>query len=147
MIDLADRESERRQPRLLLQRLRELRLHGRQLPLGGADLVAPVTRLDDAAHVLGTLTEADHVARDALHRPDQRLVQHEVDERCGEERDRDREAEDAQAEPDHGVLQRALHDDDLDLVAAAERRRSGHAYGPVAALQVDHQRVAQEIEP
>ena len=41
VVDLADREAERGQPVLLLQRLRQLPLHVRQLALGGADLVAP----------------------------------------------------------------------------------------------------------
>ena len=92
-------------------------LHVRQLALGGADLVLALRRHDDAAGVLRVLAEAQHVAGDAHHRLHQQAVEGEIDERRGDDRDDDRQAEDVEAVADHGGLQRRLRQHDLDEVA------------------------------
>ena len=51
MVDLGHREPKRREPGLLLQHRGDVALHGRQLTLGGADLVAAPGRHDDAGGV------------------------------------------------------------------------------------------------
>ncbi len=129
VVDLAHREAELRQPRLLQQRTGELPLHLAQLALGDADLVVAAGGHDDALRILGILPELHHGARDAHHRTHQQPAEREVDERRGGQRDDDRHAEDVQRVGAQGRLQRRLRHDDLDEVVGIVADAAEHADG------------------
>ena len=126
VVDLADGEPERGEPALLLQGLRQLLLHVRELALGGADLVLALRGHDDAAGVLRVLAEAQHVAGNAHHRLHQQAVEGEVDERRGDHRDDHRQPQDVEAVADHGRPQRRLRQHHLDEVAGAHAGLADH---------------------
>ena len=100
-------------------------------------------RHDDAAGILRVLAEAQHVAGDAHHRLHQQAVEREIDERRGDDRDDDRQAEDVEAVADHGRLQRRLGQHHLDEVAGAHAGLADHADD--AALRATNTPSASQI--
>jgi hypothetical protein len=74
VVDLGDREPERGEMVLLLQQGGEVELHGGELALGGADLVAALGGRHDARGILRIGAERHHVGGHAPHRPHQHAV-------------------------------------------------------------------------
>ena len=68
VIDLGDGEAEIGQMALLAERPLQVALHGGEMLLGDADLVAAPARLDDPRGVLRRLGEGDHVLGQPPHR-------------------------------------------------------------------------------
>ncbi len=146
VVDLGDREPERREMVLLLQQRGEIELHGGERTLGGADLVVAVGRRDDAGGVLRILAEGHHVGGHAPHRTHQQEMQREVDERGGDRRDDQRQQENADREVEHRLAQRFLVEHDLDELPA-HRRRSHHSHDIVVAAQQCVERVDDGAVP
>src|SRR4249919_3205303 len=124
-----------------------LGLHGGKLALGGADLVAPPRRRDDARRVLRPLAETHHVPGELGHGLDQKHVEREIDERRGDDRDQDRQPENVEAVADHRRFERSLLHHHLDEFAGGEVRLADDADHPIGGLGVDHKRVADQGEP
>src|SRR4029079_18101249 len=98
------RETERGEPGFLRQRLDELMLHGGELALGGADLVAAPRRVDNACWVLGPLGKAHDVPGELGHGLHQQRIEREIDERGGDDRDEDRKPKNVETVADHRRL-------------------------------------------
>ena len=118
VVDLRHRKAERGEMALLLQHRGEVALHGGELALGRADLVAAVRRRNDARGILRVGAERHHVGGHAPHRPHEQQMQREIDERRGDRRNDQREHEDADREIHHRLAQRRLVEHDLDELAA-----------------------------
>jgi len=103
---------------LLLQRGREIELHGSELALGGADLVVALGGRHDARGIFRIGAERHHIRGHATHRPHQQPVQRQIDERGGDRRDDQRQEQDADGKIHHRLAQRRLVDHDLDEFAA-----------------------------
>ena len=84
VVDLRDGEAEIGEVALLAQRPLEVALHGGEMLLGDADLVAAAARDDDAGRVLRRLGEGDHVLGQTAHRPDEQAVEAEIEEAGGD---------------------------------------------------------------
>ena len=81
VVDLGDRKAEGGQPVLLRQHRSQIELHRCQLALGGADLVLPPRRHDDARRTLGRLMERRHVGGEPPQRPHEHVVQRKENQR------------------------------------------------------------------
>ena len=147
MADLAHGEAKGCEPVLLAQHAGDLGLHGGKLALGGADLVAPPRRRDDARRILRPFAETHHVPGELGHGLDQKHVEREVDERRGDDRDQDREPENIEAVADHRRFERSLLHHHLDELSGGEVRLADDADHPIGRLGVDHERVGDQSEP
>ncbi len=97
--------------------------------------------------ILGPRAEAHHVPGELGHRLDQEGVEGEIDERRGDDRDQDREAENVEAVADHRRVQRRLLHHHLDEQSGAEAGLADDADDAVARLGIDHQRIGDQREP
>ena len=101
MVDLRHREPKRREPGLLLQHRGDVALHGRQLALGGADLVAAPGRHDDTGGVFRLRAKRRHVGGDPSQRPHEQVMQREIHQRRRDARDQQREHQDVDRVAQH----------------------------------------------
>ena len=121
-----------------MQHRGELALHGGELLLGGADLVAAARFGDDARRIFRIGAERDHVGGDAPHRPHQQVMQREEHQHRGDAGDHQRQQQDVDREGPHRVAQRRFVENDFEELAA-HRRRPDHPHD-VAGL-AEQQRV------
>ncbi len=136
VVDLGHREPKRREAGLLLQQCAEVALHVRELALGGADLVRPARRDDDARRILRLGAERHHVCGDPVQRPHEQIVQRQIDQRRGDGGNDQRQQKDVRRELQHRRTQRLLVHDDFNELAAA-RRVAEHANDVVVGGQQD----------
>jgi hypothetical protein len=135
VVDLGDGGAEGGQARLLLERRAQLGLHVRQLVLGDAQLVGAGRGRQRARQVLRVLSEGHHALGHAPHGAHQQPLQAQIDEGGGDQRDDDREREDAVGIVDESHAHGRLVDDDLDDRLRMARRWRDDAQHPVAALE------------
>ncbi len=114
MVDLGHRGPESGEPGPLPQGLTDGALHHRELVFGDADLIGPTAGDDVAAGILGVRAECRHRRGDPAHRPDEQPLQADIDERRRDQRDEDRELQDADAETPHLVAHRLFVKQHLD---------------------------------
>ena len=118
----------------MLQHRRDVVLHGGELALGDADLVAADGRQDHARRIFRVAAERDHVVGDAMHRPHEHVVQREIEECARDHRDDQRYPDHVARIAPHRPPQRTLVDDDLEEVAA-HRGRADHPHDVGVAAQ------------
>ena len=122
VIDLGDRKAKRCEPALLMQHRHQIALHVAEFALGDADLVAALARHDDMRRAFGVFVEADEIRGQPPHRPHEQIMQRQIDQRRGEDRDRQRDQQQVAGKPVHRLAQRLFVDHDLDELRAAGRR-------------------------
>jgi hypothetical protein len=122
MVDLRHRQSERREPVLLLQHRGDVLLHGAELALGDADLVLPARQRDDARGVFRVGAERDHIDGDAMHRPHEHVMQREIEEHRRDRGDDQRYHQDVARIAPHRLAQGSFVDHDLEEIAAHRGR-------------------------
>ena len=144
--DLGDAGAERGQAGALPQGAAQALLHLGQLALGDADLVAARRGLDDARGVLGIVAEPGHGLGDAAHGPDHEQVQAQIDEGRGEERNDQRQRQDALRIAEHLAPQRRLLQDHLDQGLAILGRYADDPQDAAAVVHERHEGIADQAE-
>ena len=114
VIDLADRGAERGEAGLLRERRAQTLLHAPELGLHQADLVAPLGHRQARAGVFGPAPEGDDALGDPPQRPDDHQLQRRIDQERRQQRDHDRERQNAPRVVDHRIPESLLAQADVD---------------------------------
>src|SRR5258706_11635734 len=104
----------------LLQRLADLALHGRQDALGLTDFVIALRGYDDAVRVLGLFLKRNHGLRQALHRAHKAEIERGEDQTRRDDRDEERQLEDAARIGEQLLADRRLIDNRFDELTALQ---------------------------
>ena len=113
VVDLGDAGADGGEPRTLTERPAHTPLHDLQLPLGQADLVAPAAHLDGGGGVLRRAAERDQAVGHAAERQHHEPVQREIDQARDDERQNDREPQNAPRVVEHRREHRGFRQHDV----------------------------------